>query len=99
MHTYSGLYNNNGFVYRLKIHMNIEAIAPYETCCFLENECMSVTVNENKLSIGNIEYNYKLSNSGQEMIIVGSETPNFLHYIFSCFYRPIFFVLSNKQTV
>lgn len=99
MITFNGIHNDNGVEKKVRIYIDLDAVVPYTTDFYIGNKRLDAKIENNICTIRNNDYIYVIERYQNEIIIVFKETNGFLHYIFPCFCRQKFFVVSNKEEV
>lgn len=96
---FNGIINDNNFESDIRIFFNLDSDEPYSTDAYVDDILVDVMVDVDKIIIDYIEYQYCIKSKGDEIIIVGKEKYNFFSWLISCFQKPKFFVLTNKEEV
>lgn len=97
--TFNGILNDNGTEMKVILHLKKITTLPYIAECYLDNDHIYAYMGRGICIIQNTTYDYRVKKSDNEILIIGKEHSNFFHSIFSCFYKPKFFVLTNKEEV
>lgn len=66
---------------------------------YINNNKNVASINTNTIIMEDTEFNYQIEEIENEKIIIGTEIPSILDWLFSCFFHQKFFVLTNHQSV
>lgn len=99
MITFSGIHNDNGVEKKIRIYLDLDAIAPYTTDFYIGNKRLDAEIDQNICTIHNNDYVFVIEKFQNEIIIAAKEINNLFHCVFPCFCKQKFFVVSNREEV
>ncbi|AYV84991.1 MAG: putative ORFan [Satyrvirus sp.] len=100
MAVFNGILNNNGSENKILLYFDLYRITPYITDFFMENTRSDAIIDGDKCVIDDNEYDYEIKNYDDEILIYGRERINLCYWCFPCFsyfWKPKFFLLTNKE--
>ena len=96
---FNGILNNNGNEKNIRIFIIFDFGKPYITDGFLNKKKIKVKIKSDKMFIDDTEYYYKIILKNDEILIIGKEENDIIHYLMPCLFKPSFFVLTNKLEI
>lgn len=97
MMVFRGILNKNGSANKIQIFFDFDTPTPYTSRMYIDNISYDIIITDSSCIIENIPYDYKVKNFKDETIIVGKEPTNLFHCCCPCFFKPNFFVLTNRD--
>lgn len=99
MAMFNGILNDNGNEKSIRMVVDLNLSISYLTDSYIDEIYVDTQIQPSIIAIDDKKYNYCVKKCGGEIIIAGKETAGLLHYLLPCIFKPIFFVLTNKEQV
>ncbi len=97
--TFVGLLNDNGLEYDIKLIIKTDTTIPEISDFFINNKKADFKIGKKKVTINNIDYEYRMEQKEKIFFIAGKETDGLLQLFAPCLFKNRYFAMVSEDKI